>query len=501
MFSVKSIAATFLFGGYFFASHAQESIKILNRLEIEDQSGISKERMYLLKQQGMLIQTRSNKPVDGFYEWKYEHYNAELKLNKAYQTEVTQKQKYNFSGEDQYGIYNFNCDAKNNGVLHYFNKETGEFQQKDIQLNPASKKLEGLYPTKGAIHFIGNVKKTPILITVNLNTFEVLEKPLTFGELQPKSLRISEVISIPNSNEVAIIYITRVSKKSTNVYLNVVDNEQNEKFNGEISGKLEVETNLTSQAITKLSEGKYALTGTYSRNSTITTEGIYFGILENNNWSVFNQNKYTDMEHFFDFLSEKAQEKLGKKIAKAEARGKELKVNVLMASHEIIPVGDKFLYVGERYYPTYRTEVTYVNGKAQTRQVFDGYQYTHASIVCFNESGNKEWDQIFELNPNYKPYAVVRFVTIRNNDAESIGMVYASGKRIYAQTLNINGEITKNQTINNDITLDSEDEVKSSSGTTDYWYDNYFLNSGYQVIKNRDDKSKRKVWYYNKVEF
>ena len=168
MISFKSLTAVLLFGGYFIASQAQESIKILNRLEIEDVSGTAKERTYLLKQQGMLIQTRSNKAVDGFFNWKYDHYNSDLKLNKSYETEIAQAQKYNFTGEDQNGIYNFNCDAKNNGVLHYFNKENGEFQQKEIQLNPASKKLEGLYPTKGAIHFVGNVKKTPLLFTVNL---------------------------------------------------------------------------------------------------------------------------------------------------------------------------------------------------------------------------------------------------------------------------------------------------------------------------------------------
>jgi hypothetical protein len=501
MISFKSLTAVLLFGGYFNASQAQESIKILNRLEIEDVSGTAKERTYLLKQQGMLIQTRSNKAVDGFFNWKYDHYNSDLKLNKSYETEIAQAQKYNFTGEDQNGIYNFNCDAKNNGVLHYFNKENGEFQQKEIQLNPASKKLEGLYPTKGAIHFVGNVKKTPLLFTVNLTTFEVTETPLTFGGLQPKSLKIKEVISIPNTNEIAIVYVTYNSRKSSNVFINIIDSDQKEKFNGEISGKLELETNLNSQAITKLSEGKYALTGTYSGRSTITTEGIYFGILENGDWSYFNQYKYTDFEHFFDYLSEKQQEKLGKKLAKAESRGKELNVNVLMESHEIIPVGNKFLYVGESYYPTYRTEVTYVNGKATTQRVFDGYQYTHASIVSFDETGKKEWDQIFELNPGYKPYSPIEFLTIRNNDASSIGLVYASGKKIYAQTLNINGEITNQQTINNDVTLNSEDEVRRSTGTTDYWYDNYFLNSGYQVIKNTDDKSKRKVNYYNKVEF
>ena len=62
---------------------------------------------------------------------------------------------------------------------------------------------------------------------------------------------------------------------------------------------------------------------------------------------------------------------------------------------------------GEFYYPTYRTECTSytdANGNTRTscRQVFDGYQYTHAAIAAFDEKGNKKYKDDYKLGTRIK---------------------------------------------------------------------------------------------------
>jgi regulation of enolase protein 1 (concanavalin A-like superfamily) len=46
------------------------------------------------------------------------------------------------------------------------------------------------------------------------------------------------------------------------------------------------------------------------------------------------------------------------------------------------------------------------------------------------------------------------------------------------------------------------DKVKlTTSDNIDFWYNNYFIASGYQKISNDQEGGKRNVFYLNKVSF
>ena len=52
--------------------------------------------------------------------------------------------------------------------------------------------------------------------------------------------------------------------------------------------------------------------------------------------------------------------------------------------------------------------------------------------------------------------------------------------------------------------IKSSNENEKATYTTsgaEYWYDNYFLIYGSQSLKNQEDKSRRKVFFVNKVLF
>lgn len=170
-----------------------------------------------------------------------------------------------------------------------------------------------------------------------------------------------------------------------------------------------------------------------------------------------------------------------------------------------------YLFLGEAYYPTYRTE-TYsttstVNGvtttSTQTRQVFDGYQYTHAMLGLFDEEGNLLWDQIFEMKGSYKPFYVKRFISIAEKDENSLKLVFASGKRIISKSIDYEGAVINDSESEDIETSYTGDKVKTSFSNIDYWYDNYFVAYGSQKIKNKagEAKRKRKVYFVSKIKF
>ncbi|MCB0739101.1 MAG: hypothetical protein KDC92_16445, partial [Bacteroidetes bacterium] len=198
---------------------------------------------------------------------------------------------------------------------------------------------------------------------------------------------------------------------------------------------------------------------------------------------------------------------------KKEKKGKELVFSYRIAMHGIIKVDDGYMFLGEAYYPTYRTE-TYtttstVNGvtttTTNTRQVFDGYQYTHAILSKFNEDGKLIWDQIFEMWPSYKPFVVKHFISIAERNQNSLKLVFASRSRITSKSFDFNGTIIQESESEEIETNFENDKTKSSFSNIDYWYDNFFIAYGEQKIKNTKDdtrqKRKRKVYFINKIKY
>ena len=207
-------------------------------------------------------------------------------------------------------------------------------------------------------------------------------------------------------------------------------------------------------------------------------------------------------------MPEKKQAKINAKKQKKKAQGKELEINYLMVSHDIMLINGTYLYVGEAYYPTYRTETytSYVNGKpvTRTRTVFDGYQYTHATIVGFNQQGEKLWDNTFEMWPSYKPYFRKKFITSSIEDDRKLNLLFSSRPEIKAMTFFSNGEVSKEEVYSFIETGSEKDKVKYSYSNLEYWYGKYFLAHGRQLIKNKEEaigNKKREVYFINKITY
>lgn len=216
------------------------------------------------------------------------------------------------------------------------------------------------------------------------------------------------------------------------------------------------------------------------------------------------------MKEYFSYLSEKSQEKVEKKKARKEARGEEMKISQMIFPHEIIKVSDGYFLLCEAFYPTYRTETitTYTGGESATttKVVFDGYQYTHAILVKFNKNGEMIWDRCFTMWLAQTPFKLKEFVAVVGDPEKSgvINMVFSDFGRVVSKSVDMNGEIVAQQESGKIGGESESDEVKSSVSTLSYWYGNYFITSGSQTIKNKEDenvKRKRRVFFIAKYKY
>ena len=250
-------------------------------------------------------------------------------------------------------------------------------------------------------------------------------------------------------------------------------------------------------------------TGTYSSKNREQSEGLFFGETVNDKLQFISYYNFLDLKDFLSYLPERKQEKIERKKKKKEKHDIEYKINYFIADHDIIELSDGYLFLGEAYYPTYRSEMftTFhmVNGVSMPttsyRSVFDGYQYTHAVLAKFSKEGNLIWDICFAMNPASKPYTVKRFIAISEKTASSIGMVFASGKDIVSKIIDFDGNIIIDNKWDLIETGNATDQTRRSISDADYWYENYFLIYGTQKIKDQEDNSKRKVYFVNKISY
>lgn len=175
----------------------------------------------------------------------------------------------------------------------------------------------------------------------------------------------------------------------------------------------------------------------------------------------------------------------------------------MLLVHNIIQREDEYIIVAEAYYPQYHTEsYTDANGNSHTTVVFDGYRYTHAIAAGFDAKGNLLWDHAFKIMEILTFNLTERVKVIMSDD--DIVLAYAYGGYIMTKILRGEDIIDGKRSTELDTEF-SSDKVKANyDSEVQYWYDNYFLASGYQKIKSDKKETgdrKRHVFYFNKVGY
>ena len=138
-----------------------------------------------------------------------------------------------------------------------------------------------------------------------------------------------------------------------------------------------------------------------------------------------------------------------------------------------------------------------------TTTVFDGFQYTHATVAAFDLEGKKLWDKTFEMWPSYKPFMVKRFISI-STENDKIDLLFATGNTIRSFSVNVEGSVANERSANLITETDDAEKVKRSSSNLTHWYGNTFIASGYQTIKDSEEKignKKRSYFFINKIVY
>ncbi|MHA8049829.1 hypothetical protein V7S79_01795 [Aquirufa sp. ROCK-SH2] len=397
--------------------------------------------------------------------------------------------------------------------------------------------------------FIGGiVDGQPLILFTNLRAKQTRILPsVVKGQAEIQSMDLDTT-----QQQVNVTYT--VGNKAKNYQLIIKSFDEDGNNMGQIVMNPSDEFAMMNAKLNQINDSLQIIVGTYGHKNTIgsskgpSSQGMYFNSFLDGEVIDSKFYSFTKFSNFFNFLSKKQKERQEKRIKDKEEKGEDLRLDYRLLMHEIIKNGDNYLVVAEAFYPDYKFSnyyPLYGGGMGAfspyssgfyspwsymynpyrwgygyyglyspfsnyyspwgyrgynyygNQQQFDGWIYTHAVVAEFDKNGNLLWDHCIDLNDIKEGKLVQKIKTSVNKD--QIILSYSKNNQIISKTITEKGEI-ENEHIQDIETENEGDKIKKSSKNELYfWYDNYFLASGYQNISN-EQEGRRSVYYLNKIQ-
>ncbi|MEA5458477.1 hypothetical protein VB796_05475 [Arcicella sp. LKC2W] len=298
-----------------------------------------------------------------------------------------------------------------------------------------------------------------------------------------------------------------------------------------------------------VSDSTEVMFGTYGHKNTIgsskgpTSQGIYFSKLIDNEPVDVKFHSFTEFKNFFSFMSDRQREKQERKIQDKKEKGEDLRLDYRLLVHDIVKQDDKYIMVAEAFYANYRYNNTspygfgngwnsfgspyssfynpyrwgygnyglyspfssyyspwgWGNRNYNNSQAFDGWIYTHAIVAAFDEKGNLLWDNSIEMK-DVKEQKLTEKVKA-SIKGDEIALSYSNKGQIFTKIIKAEKVLENTQPRPIETQLEGDKVKQTTSDNIDFWYNNYFIASGYQRISNDQEGGRRNVYYLNKVSF
>lgn len=249
---------------------------------------------------------------------------------------------------------------------------------------------------------------------------------------------------------------------------------------------------------------KQLVVGTFSHRRSNYSRGIYIASIDPNTQETpaLKYYNYGDLKNFFNYMKAKRAARVKQRVERRKIKGKKLRFNYRLMVHDILEENGNFLMIGEAYYPKYNSASNYAYYPGFGYLAFEGYKYTHAVVIAFDQQGRLVYDNSFEIN-DVLSYQLDQLVNINAQDDKVI-LLYTYEDVIRSKI--IQGDQVLEGKAFNEIELAFENDIvrnnDSEVGGLKKWYGDYFFAYGVQKLKNIAPNGidvNREVFYINKI--
>ena len=253
------------------------------------------------------------------------------------------------------------------------------------------------------------------------------------------------------------------------------------------------------------------IAGTYANSNSKYSRGIYVARVAVDGSQKINYYNYGELENFFSYMKDKRQKRMKEKIRKRMAEGKKVKLNYRLLVHDVVERNGTHILLAEAFYPKYvnRSMGPYFSdfrgtSSSYPQQYVEGYKYTHAVVVGFDEGGKLLWDNSFEINEVLSPQLDKLVHVLPKKDYTVL--LYSLDGAIRTKIIQDN-KVLEGKTEEKLALQYDSDELSSmykEESTLLPWYGPYFFAYGTQRIRNSGEEGvspSRRVFFINKIVY
>lgn len=483
------------------------------RAEIETKSNSDPFYIANINNSGVFVINRLNE----FFDRKTQNWsftNFDHNLNKRWIKKIPLNVDLSYQGfdfdEDTVYFFFHKVNKKaddNNLTIIAFDKIKNSSSISNFQISEKTR----LTSLKLYNHFAYFTSKNKNRIFLNIFNFKQrLNKEIDIDDADEFEVEDLEIDTI--NNKLYIVQKKEISKRNYKLVLKEFDLNATLLSVKEINSNEEDKKILTAN-LAILKDGNIAITGSYNLsgektnvyNETTILEaaGMYYVKINKAETFTFNYFNFLIFNEINKYLNKREIAKI-KKLQ--ESKEKEFSLNYMLVEHDLIQKNGRLILLSEAFYPEYRTvsdmSYDYYGRMVPTsRTIFDGFRYTNAFILCLDEDGNIIWNNLFDIW-NIISMEVKERVSIMPLKDEYVFAYNNEGELVY-KTISDSVIISEIDNAKLELPYSNDKIMENQSSNIEWWYDNYYLCYGIQIIKNNAlaNKSKRTVFYLNKIIF
>ncbi len=419
-------------------------------------------------------------------------------LNIEHNFDVVAKKSF---GSSLYFLSQVREVRENDFALHIINHSDGSYKRHTIRSYIPFIPTE-FQITDNAVLIGGYFNHVPLVLYYNYFAMKSKVLPGLFNE----SGELTQIKTHEDNTFDVLISARNVQRQKT-IWIKTYDEQGNLLRN--LALQTEPSRNLLFGRSVQSDQHKQIVAGVFGNRQKEFTRGIFITeIMPNGDHSTRYYN-FVDMKNFFKYMRAKREQRVKSRIERKRVKGKKVRMSYRFMVHELIPYKDKFILLGEAFYPRYQSNnagaftyapFTFQPPMAQSGRVFAGFQYTHAVVICFDHNGKMLWDNSFEIN-DVRSFNLEQFVKLDVQD-DKIAMIYMYDNEIRSKIIK-DDQVLDGKSSDQIKTLREFDVVKADrtdKGKLDYWYDDFMYATGVQDIVNQQPGSgRRKVFFINKL--
>ena len=264
--------------------------------------------------------------------------------------------------------------------------------------------------------------------------------------------------------------------------------------------------------------------GTYSSPRWKRSQGIYSLKIKDKKENGFRFYDFSYLNNFFNNLNDKKREKMTAKVKKGRKKGSPVRYANDYFVSPLRVKEDKIYLALEGYNPIYQNNNAMPNGmmgnpyfgtptsriynrgtnrnmwQHQNTSVTVTYKYEQGMICSFDKEGRLLWDNQFDFD-EFETQKIFPFFSYSvKNDTLALFRLDEE-ELFYKQTVK-----SKEQSLVSEYEVPRRDSLDNIINRSDeilmHWYDDNYLVSGYQVVRNElYNPARRKVFYFTRLRY